>query len=87
MTGRGTPYGLAEAPVIKVSSRNDLRDMWSDLIDFSAGDIVTGDADIKEVGEKLFNEIIDVASGTKKTFAEKYHLSNDMCIFNPAPIT
>lgn len=87
MTGRGTPYGLAAAPVIKVSSRNDLKDMWSDLIDFSAGDIVTGDASIKEVGERLFNEILDVASGTKKTFTEKYHLYNDMCIFNPAPIT
>lgn len=87
MTGRGTPYGLAAAPVIKVSSRNDLKDMWSDLIDFSAGDIVTGEADIKEVGERLFNEILDVASGRKKTFTEQYHLYNDMCIFNPAPIT
>lgn len=87
MTGRGTPYGLAAAPVIKVSSRNDLKDMWGDLIDISAGDIVIGDSTIEEVGEKLFNEIIDVASGKKKSFAEKYYLCNDMCIFNPAPIT
>lgn len=87
MTGRGTPYGLAAAPVIKVSSRNDLKDMWGDLIDISAGDIVIGTSTIEEVGEKLFNEIIDVASGRKKSFAEKYYLCNDMCIFNPAPIT
>ena len=35
----------------------------------------------------LFQEIIDVASGRKQSFAEKYKLHNDLCIFNPAPIT
>jgi galactarate dehydratase len=40
-TGRGTPYGLAMAPVIKVSSRSALADRWSDLIDIDAGRIAT----------------------------------------------
>ena len=30
MTGRGTPYGLALAPVIKVCSRNEMKDKWDD---------------------------------------------------------
>ncbi len=30
MTGRGTPYGLAAAPVIKVCSRNEMKEMWQD---------------------------------------------------------
>lgn len=87
MTGRGTPYGLAVAPVIKVCSRNDMKDVWQDLIDVNAGPIATGDATINEIGTLLFNEIIDVASGRKQCFAEKYKLHNDLCIFNPAPIT
>lgn len=87
MTGRGTPYGLAAAPVIKVCSRNDMKDMWQDLIDINAGPIATGDSTIREVGTELFNKIIDVASGREKSFAEKYELHNDLCIFNPAPIT
>ncbi|MDF2821709.1 MAG: garD [Clostridiales bacterium] len=87
MTGRGTPYGLAAAPVIKVSSRTNLKDSWNDLIDVNAGVIATGHATISEVGTELFNLIIDVASGKKKPWAEQYKLYNDLCIFNPAPIT
>jgi galactarate dehydratase len=87
MTGRGTPYGMAMAPVIKVSSRNDLKDMWEDLIDVSAGPIATGEASIEEVGTTLFHEIVDVASGRKECCAEKYKLHNDFTLFNPAPIT
>ncbi len=43
-TGRGTPYGLAAAPVIKVSTRTELARRWKDLIDFDAGRIATGEA-------------------------------------------
>lgn len=84
---KSTPYGLAAAPVIKVCSRNDMKEQWPDLIDINAGPIATGDASIQDIGTLLFNEIIDVASGRKQSFAEKYKLYNDLCIFNPAPIT
>lgn len=87
MTGRGTPYNLAAAPVIKVCSRNELKNMWDDLIDINAGPVATGEKTIKEVGTELFNYILDVASGKKKSKAEEYELANDFCIFNPAPIT
>ena len=87
MTGRGTPYGLASAPVIKVSSRTNLKDAWKDLIDVNAGTIATGETTIEEVGLELFHLILDVASGRKKPWAEEYKLYNDFCIFNPAPIT
>ncbi len=87
MTGRGTPYGLAIAPVIKVCSRNDLKEQWPDLIDINAGPIASGEATISGIGTLLFKEIIDVASGRKQSCAEKYRLHNDLCIFNPAPIT
>ena len=36
-TGRGTPYGLAECPVIKVATRSDLARRWHDLMDVNAG--------------------------------------------------
>ncbi len=59
----------------------------SDLIDVSAGPIAAGDASIRDIGTEIFNMIIDVASGKKQPWAEKYKLHNDFCIFNPAPIT
>lgn len=86
-TGRGTPYGLAMAPVIKVSSRKSLSDRWFDLIDIDAGRIATGESDIEEVGEELFKFILEIASGRVKTAADKLGLVNGLAIFNPAPIT
>lgn len=87
MTGRGTPYGLATAPVLKVCSRNEMKQMWGDLIDINAGPIATGESTIKEIGTELFEKIIAVASGEEQAATEKYELYNDFCIFNPAPIT
>ncbi|HEY4355826.1 MAG TPA: galactarate dehydratase [Acidobacteriaceae bacterium] len=86
-TGRGTPYGLAMAPVIKVASRTALAKRWGDLIDLDAGTIATGEASIQEVGEALFHMILDVASGRRQTCAERWGLHNDMTLFNPAPVT
>lgn len=87
MTGRGTPYGLDIAPVIKVCSRNELKDHWFDLIDISAGDVATGEKTIAQVGTEIFDFILDVASGVREPYSDQYGFHNDMCIFNPAPIT
>ena len=65
-TGRGTPYGLAAAPVVKVATRTELATRWHDLIDFDAGRIATGEATIEEVGWEMFQLILDVASGRKQ---------------------
>jgi galactarate dehydratase len=86
-TGRGTPYGLAMAPVMKVASRTALAKQWPDLIDIDAGRIATGDATIEQVGQEIFACILAVASGRKQTWAEHWRLHNDLALFNPAPIT
>jgi len=86
-TGRGTPYGLAECPVIKVATRSDLARRWHDLMDVNAGTIADGDKTIEEVGWELFQLMLDVASGRKKTWAEQWKLHNALVLFNPAPVT
>lgn len=86
VTGRGTPYGLAEVPVIKVVTRTELAKRWHDLVDIDAGRIVSGTKSIEEVGKEVFSMILDVASG-KRTCAEKLGVHNYMAVFNPAPIT
>ena len=86
-TGRGTPYGLAEVPVIKVATRSDLARRWHDLMDVNAGTIADGSKTIEEVGMELFELMLDVASGRKKTWAEHWKLHNALVLFNPAPVT
>ena len=86
-TGRGTPYGLAECPVIKVATRSDLARRWHDLMDVNAGAIADGRASVEDVGWELFHLMLDVASGRKKTWAEHWKLHNALVLFNPAPVT
>ena len=85
-TGRGTPYGLAACPVIKVATRSDLARRWHDLMDVNAGTIADGDASIEDVGWELFRLTLDVASG-RRTWAEHWRLANALTLFNPAPVT
>ena len=86
-TGRGTPYGLAPVPVIKVATRSDLARRWHDLMDVNAGTIADGAASIEDVGWELFKLLLEVASGRKKTWAEHWKLHNALVLFNPAPVT
>ncbi|MGE0331069.1 MAG: galactarate dehydratase [Ramlibacter sp.] len=86
-TGRGTPYGLAAVPVIKVATRSDLARRWHDLMDINAGRIADGDASIEDLGWEMFHLMLDVASGRKKTWAEHWKLHNALVLLNPAPIT
>ena len=68
-TGRGTPIGSPVAPVIKVSSNSALYQRMRENIDIDAGTITDGTESIPSVGEQIFTEIINVASG-KLTRAE-----------------
>jgi galactarate dehydratase len=86
-TGRGTPYGLAEVPVIKVGTRSELARRWHDLIDVNAGTIADGEASVEDVGWTMFRLMLDVASGRQRTWAERWKLHNALVLFNPAPVT
>ena len=86
-TGRGTPYGLAACPVVKVATRLDLARRWHDLMDINAGRIAEGDVTIEELGWEMFRLLLDVASGRHKTWAERWQLHNALVLFNPAPVT
>jgi galactarate dehydratase len=87
ITGRGTPYGLTMAPVIKISSNSALANRWHDLIDFDAGPVATGEKTIEEMGWSLFHYMLDVASGRKKVATDVLGLYNELVLFNPGPLT
>ncbi|MGB3906556.1 MAG: UxaA family hydrolase [Anaerolineae bacterium] len=68
-TGLGTPVGSPVAPVTKVSSNSSIYHRWKDNVDLNAGAILDGEESLQSMGERVFDEIIEVASG-KLTKAE-----------------
>ena len=77
-TGRG--IGCALGPVIKISSNSPLARMNGD-IDINAGTILDGDETIEQVGGRIFQEILDVASGRTYTKAEQSGFHNEFKIW------
>ena len=84
-TGRGTPYGLAMAPVIKVASRTALAEVLVILIDIDAGTIATGAASAEEVGSQIFEFILEVASGRKTGVRGPAESAQRSCTLQPGP--
>ena len=64
-TGRGSAYGCAPAPSLKLATNTPLWLRQEEDIDLNCGVIVDGEATIAEMGERLFALILDTASGTK----------------------
>jgi len=62
-TGRGPGFGNAISPIIKVTGNPDTYRKMKDNIDVNASTILEGKESIYEVGEKIFREIVEVASG------------------------
>ncbi len=85
-TGRGTPYGLAEVPVVKLVTRSDLARRWHDLVDVDAGRIISENMSLEAMGMEIFEIILAVASG-QKSRAEQLGISNQLALFNPGPVT
>ncbi|MCA6068680.1 altronate dehydratase family protein [Chryseobacterium sp. RG1] len=70
-TGLGTPMGNPISPVVKISSNTVLAEKMSDIIDFNAGTVISGDKTIPEAADELLEFIIKVASGEVKTKADQ----------------
>ncbi len=62
-TGRGNPMGSPITPVIKIATNSYIYSKMKDNMDINAGEIITGNKTVQEIGEKIFNEVLNVANG------------------------
>ena len=70
-TGRGSAYGCAPSPSLKLATNSELWQRQEDDIDLNCGEIADGAATIEQVGERLFGLILATASG-ERTKSERF---------------
>ncbi len=81
-TGRGSCLGFKPTPVLKIATNTPLYDRMTEDMDLDAGVILNG-VSVQDVGLKIFEELIQVASG-KKTKSELQGLGDQE--FAPWPL-
>jgi altronate hydrolase len=64
-TGRGSAYGCAPSPSLKLSTNTPLWVKQEEDIDLNCGEIVDGTASVEEIGKRLFELMLATASGAK----------------------
>jgi altronate hydrolase len=62
-TGRGSAYGCAPVPSLKLATNSDLWRRQGDDIDLNCGEIIDGTATVAEMGERIFAMLLETASG------------------------
>jgi altronate hydrolase len=62
-TGRGSAYGCAPSPSLKLSTNNALWQRQQDDIDINCGGIVEGTESVDQAGERIFRAMLAAASG------------------------
>ena len=68
-TGRGSAIGFPTIPVIKIATNSATYGRMRDNMDVNAGRIAEGDATVQQVGQEIFDLVLEAASG-RKTCAE-----------------
>ena len=79
-TGRGSCFGFKPTPSLKIATNTNMYNNLIEDMDVNAGTIMDGVNSIEEIGFKIFEELIEVASG-KKTKSEINEYGDDE--FNP----
>jgi altronate hydrolase len=62
-TGRGSAYGCAPSPSLKLATNSALWQRQSADIDINCGDVVDGGSTVQAKGEEIFQRIVSCASG------------------------
>ncbi|MBX2840078.1 MAG: altronate dehydratase family protein [Gammaproteobacteria bacterium] len=75
-TGRGSTFGSKPAPCLKISTNTDMYDRLEDDMDINAGSIVSDGDSIEIVGNRIYQRLLEVASGSA-TLSESHGLGDN----------
>lgn len=64
-TGRGSAIGFPTIPVLKIATNSPMYRTMTDNMDMNAGTIADGEKTVQQVGQEIFDLLLNVASGRK----------------------
>ncbi len=64
-TGRGSAYGCAPSPSLKMATNSALWHKQEDDLDLNCGEIIDGNSTVAEMGQRIFELVLATASGAK----------------------
>jgi altronate hydrolase len=64
-TGRGSCFGAKPAPAVKLATNTPMFRRMEEDMDINCGEVVDGSATMEEMGQKIFEHLLRVASGEK----------------------
>ncbi len=64
-TGRGSAYGCAPSPSLKLATNSALWQRQEDDMDINCGEIIDGTCTIGEMGQRIFDLVLATASGDR----------------------
>jgi altronate hydrolase len=64
-TGRGSAYGCVPSPSLKLATNTALWERQQEDIDINCGEIIDGTATVQELGARVFQMMLECASGQK----------------------
>ena len=79
-TGRGSAFGFKPVPSIKLASNTPLYERMKEDIDIDCGGVLDGHYSLQECGEKIFAEVLAIASGQHTKSEDLGYGDNE---FNP----
>lgn len=62
-TGRGSAFGAKPTPSIKLATNSALYEHQTEDMDINCGEIISGGETVDECGERIFQRMLEVASG------------------------
>lgn len=75
-TGRGSTFGSKPAPCLKISTNTEMYRALEDDMDINAGSIISDGDSIAEVGARIYQRLLEVASG-ERTLSEHHGLGDN----------
>ena len=64
-TGRGSMFGAKPVPSVKLATNTPMFNRLSEDMDINCGEILDGTSTLREMGQRIFDLMLRVASGDK----------------------